>query len=677
MDQRTDNELTEGPFLPHPRLVWKPPLLRERPLKPVKHSTVLPNSTDAFAFVDLRKGKGVFLVTRVSNGWAIFEYKTLFICEVTFSKLRIGGLPLGGDTRNPHTYIVDGRGKISRITYLDPGYRLESTVRPTVEPSETHWVAAVVPTPESNDGKFLTWLPRTTLRPTADNLQATQRWINENMPGTKIKAGGSQHAWSQIANTDHIYILPDDMKSPLRFIDEEPDVYRGNLGERRGNLVRGATGVTIREANKFLWERGKAFHALGGFDGQTLGGVFNTGTHGSCFSVGPMAEIIVSIELVLADGTMVRIEPDDGVTDPESFTAHYPNMKLRQDNDYFYSALINMGTMGIVHSYVIEVTDAFHLKEVRTATTIAALKAKLQGGKIYELAGDKRRPVDIERAPVKISDGKDGGFAGHPLPAFHIEFVFNPHGDQVVITSREPIDIPDEKAFGWVPLGRDLVRTILIGARFSRPLLPTFIQDRYRRFLVWLIDTISHTFPKSNPWLIDRAISTLVDKAYLERSFNVFNVGEGQNDIPALSGTIFLPLENDMYLEALDVILAVAKQFASRGKYETAPVSMRFVRKTEALLGCPKDFCGFECIFTASTKHAAEMIDAYDLALRQKFNGEVRPHWGQILRDPDPEQIRSMYPRYDRWREIRDELDPQGLFLNDWQEKVLPGPVAS
>jgi FAD/FMN-containing dehydrogenase len=84
-----------------------------------------------------------------------------------------------------------------------------------------------------------------------------------------------------------------------------------------------------------------------------------------------------------------------------------------------------------------------------------------------------------------------------------------------------------------------------------------------------------------------------------------------------------------------------------------------------------KDYCAFECIFTASTKYAhdQEIIDAYDQALHRKFGSDVRPHWGQMMRDPDSAEIHSMYPRYDRWRAIRDELDPQRLFLNEWQKK--------
>lgn len=672
-DDRSNTELTEGARLPHLVLHWKLALFRQRALNAGIKNDVLPTLKDAFNFVDLRKGKGIFLVTRIAKGWAIFQYKTFLFCKVNFDQLQIGGLPLGGHPLNPQTYLFDSRGNVARIVRNENGYQLQKSPLPTDEPTG-QWVAAMVPVQEHNDGKFLRWLPQTTFRPTLDELQTNLAWIDQHMPETKIKAGGSQHSWSQIANTNHIYVQPDAMKL-LRTLDEEPDIYRSDLHDRRANLVRGGSGQTIREVNKFLWERGKAFYALPGFDGQTLGGIFNTGTHGSCFTFGPLAETIISIDIVIPDGSFLRIEPGNGITVADTLARERPEIRLIQDDDYFYSAVINMGTMGIVHSYVLEVTDKYFLKEVRTATKIAALKENLKGGKIYKLAGVEGRPAELAKVKPNISNGKDGGFAKHPFPVFHLEFLFNPHGDQVVITSRTPVEQKDEEVFKFEPPGRDLIRTILMGARFHRALIPTWIQDRYRHALVWLIDTISHAIPKSNPWLISQAMNTLVQDVYIERSFNVFNIGEGQSEIPALAGTIFIPLENDKYLEALDIILEVAKQFASRGKYETAPISMRFVRATPALIGCPKDFCAFECIFTASTKYAQEMVDAYDQALRQKFNGDVRPHWGQMLRDPDPEQIRLMYPRYDRWRSIRDELDPQGRFLNDWQAKILP-PVA-
>ena len=66
------------------------------------------------------------------------------------------------------------------------------------------------------------------------------------------------------------------------------------------------------------------------------------------------------------------------------------------------------------------------------------------------------------------------------------------------------------------------------------------------------------------------------------------------------------------------------------------------------------------------------MISAYDVALRERFGGDVRIHWGQLVRDPEGDQMRSMHPKYDRWRAIHDEFDPKGRFLNDWQTKIMP-----
>jgi len=82
-----DRELTEGRPLPHPQLNWKPALLPEQPLKPVKKSSTLPTLSDAFKFVDLRKGKGIFLVTRVSTGHRMGDFRVREVFDLQ-SRLR-------------------------------------------------------------------------------------------------------------------------------------------------------------------------------------------------------------------------------------------------------------------------------------------------------------------------------------------------------------------------------------------------------------------------------------------------------------------------------------------------------------------------------------------------------------------------------------------------------------
>ena len=656
-----------------PVLRWKPNRLsKERDLKSVPSNLSFPTLREALNAVEQRRGKNVVLLTRTATGWIIFEYVGSSFCKVKFRRLTLGGLPLGGDPLVPQTYIFDGKDRFARIVYQNDRYRVQKTPRPTEEPKQPWAVEAVVPVEEFNDGKSLTWLPRITLRPTLDELPAALAWVSKSVPDMKIKAGGSKHSWSQVAVTTGVYIEPDRMKLSRTF-DEEPNVYRNNLDEKSENLVRAGSGNTIKEMNRYLWQHDKSFPILGGFDGQTLGGVFTTGTHGSVFTRGPLAEMIASIDLVLISGECLRIEPSPGITDPDALAIERADLRLIQDDDYFHAALINMGTMGVVHSFMLRVTDAFHMNEIRTLSSIPELKAKVSDGKIRNLAGAPGKPVDLQTVQPKISNGKDGGFKDQPLGAYHLEFLFNPYTDKVIVTSRHPIAVTttQDSKFQFDPPGRDLIRTIELGPGFARPLIPNWFQENFNPLLSWVFDQIIKITPYDVPKLIDSTMDTLINKAYTDRSFNVFNVGDGTNSIPALAASIYIPIASDDYLSALDLIRDAAAKFSkNRKRYQTGPASMRFVKGTKAMLGCDVDVCSFEFIFTASTTYALEMVEAYEAALRDGLGPEkVKVHWGQLV--GTGLHRGEGYREYPKWRQIRDEMDPEGVFLSEWQEKIL------
>ena len=47
-----------------------------------------------------------------------------------------------------------------------------------------------------------------------------------------------------------------------------------------------------------------------------------------------------------------------------------------------------------------------------------------------------------------------------------------------------------------------------------------------------------------------------------------------------------------------------------------------------------------------------------------------RPHWGKGF-FAAAEHLRTVYPRFDDFNELRAELDPGGVFVNDFVARVL------
>jgi len=181
------------------------------------------------------------------------------------------------------------------------------------------------------------------------------------------------------------------------------------------------------------------------------------------------------------------------------------------------------------------------------------------------------------------------------------------------------------------------------------------------------------SIPPLTPILVDGAMNGLKNPGYLQRSYRVFNIGDGQNAIPNLTGSIEVPLRDDLYLKALDVIRRVAWEEARNGIYQTGPISLRFVRASRAMLGNPEDVCSFELIFVRQTSWARELIKAYDAALRDELGTKnVRFHWGQLMPGAEKARILHNFPRYEEWRRIRDGFDPAGRFVNTYQESILP-----
>jgi len=427
-----------------------------------------------------------------------------------------------------------------------------------------------------------------------------------------VRAVGAGHSWSDVALTDGYLVKPDRLGGV-------PALDDGTLTDdaRGRRLVRVLGGTHLRTLNAELDRAGLALPNMGGYDAQTLAGVVSTSTHGSGLRWGPFPDLVRSLDLVVAGGEVVRVEPPDGPTDRGAFDAVYRGeRRLIQDAGTFAAAACGIGCLGLIHSLVIEVREKFWLNEVRTCSTWEACRDTLTADKV-------------------LGDGD------------HYELFVNPYArddgrHKVLVTRRadcpQPSRLPQDKRerHPLTELEASLPITGFL-LRLVARLLPSLIVGRF-----------------------DATLDGMCDDGYANVSYDVFNIGEA-NHLPAYSMELGVPVDG-RHVEAVDRILEIAGRERRRRRYQTSPFSLRFVAPSDAyasmMYGRPTMM--IELIMVVGTPHGYELLATYEDALADL---DVRPHWGQY-NTLTPERIAALYERWEDWLGVERELNRSGVFAS-------------
>jgi len=168
----------------------------------------------------------------------------------------------------------------------------------------------------------------------------------------KVRAVGSGHSFSDIALTDDFLIDTHGLKKVLTL-----DNGTLKAGVQISTLVEVECGITIADVNDKLDKMGLALINMGAHTAQTVVGALSTSTHGSGISLGSAASFVRSIVVVASEGKVYRIEPADGITDPDKFRSKHSDIELRQDDEWFNSVVIGVGCMGVVYSVIMTVRE--------------------------------------------------------------------------------------------------------------------------------------------------------------------------------------------------------------------------------------------------------------------------------------------------------------------------------
>jgi FAD-linked oxidoreductase len=131
----------------------------------------------------------------------------------------------------------------------------------------------------------------------------------------------------------------------------------------------------------------------------------------------------------------------------------------------------------------------------------------------------------------------------------------------------------------------------------------------------------------------------------------------------------FYEMEYSIALETLAPALReVMKMVDDRGYRISFPVEVRCTGSDDIPLSTST---GRRSAYVAVHMFKGSEYDEYfaDVeAILRKYEG--RPHWGKI-HNLDASDISSLYPEYQRFIEVRNQLDPEGVFTNDYLRRVL------
>ena len=391
------------------------------------------------------------------------------------------------------------------------------------------------------------------------------------------------------------------------------------------------SGIKIQALNDTLWGKNLALQNMGAYDGQTLAGAISTGTHGTGISLGPIASSVRAVVLVSESGTVYQIEPSQGISDPEYFKKKVADRVLKQDDDWFNTALVAMGSIGVIYSYILEVRLAYWLTEVRDLGTWETEKRNL----LFPAPGELPDVLKKNR---------------------HYEIDINPYdvgGAHTCIIQHKNFAKVDKKS------GSRGITDWWAGILASWP-------DAEH----WVVNMLN-LVPKWSPAFINKALSALVHKKpYTDKCFTVLNIGR-VNDARAMAIELSYPVDENL-VDAIDGLLDIFKDEAASHKwYMAGPFALRFVDAADAYLAPQQGrlTCMVELDMMVGIKTGDELLRAI-IKRVQAENPAVRVHWGLDLDTVNNETVPRLYPQFPKWDQVYRELNKSGLFDSPFTERL-------
>ncbi|OXB60644.1 hypothetical protein ASZ78_001433 [Callipepla squamata] len=471
----------------------------------------------------------------------------------------------------------------------------------------------------------------------------------------RVKVVGGGHSPSDIACTDDFMIQMGKMNKVLKVDKEKQQV-----------TVEG--GIFLSDLNVELSKHGLALANLGAVSEVAAAGVIGTGTHNTGIKHGILPTQVVGLSLLTASGDILECS--------ESINA-----------DIFQAARLHLGCLGVVLTVTFQCVPQFHLHEVTFPSTLTEVlnhlddhlkrsqyfrflwfphsenvtviyqdptnKAGTTGPQeegrraITKAASQSLVPSQVWIWTFFIMGERCGGlcvrFSIHtPAPKWDGESC-NPCQTLMTIIFLCLALQPPSSSANWFwdyAVGYYLLEFLLWISTF----VPTLVRW-INRFFFWLL------------------FSSRVENINI--SYKIFNY-ECRFKQHVQDWAIPIEKTKEALLELKAALENNPKMVAHY------PVEVRFARADEIWLSpCfQRDSCYMNIIMYRPYGKNVPRLNywlTYE-GIMKKYGG--RPHWAKA-HSCTRKDFEKMYPAFPKFCSVRDKLDPTGMFLNTYLEKVF------
>lgn len=131
--------------------------------------------------------------------------------------------------------------------------------------------------------------------------------------------------------------------------------------DKQTRVVVMEAGIRLHDLQHEVKEAGLMMPNIGSIDQQSIAGALGTATHGSSTRHGLLAQSVLGLKIMLADGRIVACSPDE-------------NLEL------FQAALVSLGALGIIIEVTFQMDTFFNIEWTQSLNPLEDLLAQWDYG---------------------------------------------------------------------------------------------------------------------------------------------------------------------------------------------------------------------------------------------------------------------------------------------------------